>query len=367
MPFKEARPPAKYLTVQRVLREEIAAGGNVPGRRLASEKDLAARFGVSHMTVRRAMDGLVEEGLLERRAGAGTFVRSGRRGRNLGLLSFRAGGIDAGTLAWSELQSLHDAARSGGREVRAMSLLRPFPPAGRIVEDLRRMDVGAVGVYGFRNRDRGVIARIASAMPCLLLNKELPGLALPCAKPDLLSAADQAVEHLLARGCRHIGAAVVDVEHSQQQELLQAVATALARRGLPINKRYWFEGVGLSCLDEARRWAESLADGAGERLGLVVDEDISLLSPVRAGICERLARRGPQGVELVELCDMIDHRASPRPWPVLEIDYVPVMAQARRMLLEMLEGRLEGAPVVTSPVRLLLPAQEPDGGSLDRI
>ena len=48
------------------------------GERLPSEAELCAEFDVSRITVRRAVDELVEEGVLERRQGKGTFVASSR-------------------------------------------------------------------------------------------------------------------------------------------------------------------------------------------------------------------------------------------------------------------------------------------------
>src|ERR1041385_1053540 len=45
-----------------------------PGDRILSERMLAKRLGVSYMTLRRALGGLVEEGLLERRPRKGIFV-----------------------------------------------------------------------------------------------------------------------------------------------------------------------------------------------------------------------------------------------------------------------------------------------------
>ncbi|WP_271394995.1 GntR family transcriptional regulator [Neomicrococcus lactis] len=41
---------------------------------IPSERDLSVHFGVARMTVRRAIDSLVEEGVLERVVGVGTFV-----------------------------------------------------------------------------------------------------------------------------------------------------------------------------------------------------------------------------------------------------------------------------------------------------
>jgi GntR family phosphonate transport system transcriptional regulator len=64
---------AIYSQIARLLREEIAST-MAPGDSLASETELAARFGVNRHTLRRAVDELVADGLLERRHGSGTFV-----------------------------------------------------------------------------------------------------------------------------------------------------------------------------------------------------------------------------------------------------------------------------------------------------
>ncbi|RXM21764.1 GntR family transcriptional regulator, partial [Citrobacter sp. AAK_AS5] len=45
-----------------------------PGMRLPGEPALADKHGVSRVTVRRALDQLADEQLIDRRPGAGTFV-----------------------------------------------------------------------------------------------------------------------------------------------------------------------------------------------------------------------------------------------------------------------------------------------------
>lgn len=47
-----------------------------PGATLPPEQELAGRLGVSYMTMRKAVGALVDEGLLERVKGSGTFVRN---------------------------------------------------------------------------------------------------------------------------------------------------------------------------------------------------------------------------------------------------------------------------------------------------
>lgn len=69
-------PEPAYARLVRVLTEEIAGGVHKPGDRLPSEAQLRARFEVSGMTVRRAVNILVDRGLVTASQGKGTFVRS---------------------------------------------------------------------------------------------------------------------------------------------------------------------------------------------------------------------------------------------------------------------------------------------------
>ena len=66
----------KHIEVREHLRAVLAH--EPPGTRAPSERQLAAEFGVTRMTVRHAVDALVVEGVLERVRGSGTFVARGR-------------------------------------------------------------------------------------------------------------------------------------------------------------------------------------------------------------------------------------------------------------------------------------------------
>jgi GntR family transcriptional regulator len=58
-----------------VLHDEIERGLIVPGDPLPTEQTLCDQFGVSRITVRRALADLAEQGYIERRQGVGSFVR----------------------------------------------------------------------------------------------------------------------------------------------------------------------------------------------------------------------------------------------------------------------------------------------------
>jgi GntR family transcriptional regulator len=58
-----------------VLHDEIDRGVMAPGAALPTEQTLCDQFGVSRITVRRALADLAEQGYIERRQGVGSFVR----------------------------------------------------------------------------------------------------------------------------------------------------------------------------------------------------------------------------------------------------------------------------------------------------
>ncbi len=66
------------------LRADILSGGRGPDSRLPGEERMARDFGVSRVTIRRALDALSADGLVERRAGSGTRVRRGVEPRRMG-------------------------------------------------------------------------------------------------------------------------------------------------------------------------------------------------------------------------------------------------------------------------------------------
>jgi GntR family transcriptional regulator len=72
--FRAGHGP-RYEQLYRHLTSAIADRALPPDVQIPPERDLAIYCGVSRVTVRKAIGQLVEEGILEQRRGAGTFVR----------------------------------------------------------------------------------------------------------------------------------------------------------------------------------------------------------------------------------------------------------------------------------------------------
>ena len=72
-PMNGARGTALHRQIYLVLRDEISRGLFAEGA-LPNEEALCERFGVSRITVRRALNDLVEDGFVRNRQGVGAFV-----------------------------------------------------------------------------------------------------------------------------------------------------------------------------------------------------------------------------------------------------------------------------------------------------
>src|SRR3954464_13704778 len=73
-----AQAAPRYRQVAAELERAIESGGLRPHDRLASERAIAERFGLSRMTARQAVELLVRRGVVYRRPGSGTYVAAPR-------------------------------------------------------------------------------------------------------------------------------------------------------------------------------------------------------------------------------------------------------------------------------------------------
>ncbi|MEW1611662.1 MULTISPECIES: GntR family transcriptional regulator [unclassified Streptomyces] len=72
-----------YLQVADEIRARVLAGEWAVGDKLPSRSRLAAEYGVGQSVAQRAMERLIIEGILEGRAGSGTYVRKARERRRM--------------------------------------------------------------------------------------------------------------------------------------------------------------------------------------------------------------------------------------------------------------------------------------------
>jgi GntR family transcriptional regulator len=142
-PETERRAPIPaYRRIYEELRARIERGLLKPGDRIESERELAARCGVSLMTARHAVNELEAEGLVSRRVGAGTYVTPPRIRFNR-LESFTEQMAARGLAARSKIVGLH--VTESEHEVATRLAL---PPGSRLLR-IERVRCGGKEPFAF--------------------------------------------------------------------------------------------------------------------------------------------------------------------------------------------------------------------------
>jgi GntR family transcriptional regulator len=120
-----------HVQVRRLIRQETLRGGLVDSEgRLKTEAELGEIFGVSRVTIRSALQQLVDEGMFSRTRGKGTFLRStdieNWGGTLLGFVETvrEAGSEPSGIILHQEMTNRHDTAVATALKERAVFELR---------------------------------------------------------------------------------------------------------------------------------------------------------------------------------------------------------------------------------------------------
>ena len=71
--MKEPDTRPIYLWVEKYIKKWIAEGTYAPGDKIPSEREIARETNISRTTIRKALDNLIAQNLLERRSSSGTY------------------------------------------------------------------------------------------------------------------------------------------------------------------------------------------------------------------------------------------------------------------------------------------------------
>ncbi|MBL9174870.1 MAG: substrate-binding domain-containing protein [Verrucomicrobiales bacterium] len=242
---------SKHRRVGRELEEGILSGRLRTGARLPSEAQLVRQHGVSRPTVIRALNDLEARGLIDRRKGAGSFVRSKgnarETGRQLGLLIPGLGQTEIFELICGELASLARAEDFGllwgGSEHPRQDAGLSLEQARQICDQFAERQVDGVFFAPFEliprreeaNREIGERLRQAG-IPVVLVDRDLG----PFPKRsdfdlvglDNMAAGYLLAEHFVRLGCERIAFVARPHSASTVDARIAGVREALARHGL---------------------------------------------------------------------------------------------------------------------------------------
>lgn len=135
---------SRYGALAAALRARVVSGEWTPGTALPAEQTLASEHGVALGTMRRALDLLAQQGLLDRVHGRGTFVRTGLQGAP--MARFFRFGERTGDVPASRILSCQAVVASGevaqalgiakGERVLRLKRVRSFDGQPCLLEDI---------------------------------------------------------------------------------------------------------------------------------------------------------------------------------------------------------------------------------------
>jgi GntR family transcriptional regulator, arabinose operon transcriptional repressor len=240
-------PRPLYRQVKERLRGEVEAGVYATDSAIPDERTLATQFGLSRMTVRRAIVELTDEGLFQRIPGRGTFVRargaadSAASGRStIGVLAHFDQVEITGAMFYHRIMQGVQHALGSQAPIVVRKAVPPF--ASFVAANAEDAALAGLIVLGVVDPELLNALRHVS-LPTVLVDSEQPAERrldqVTCEGGD---ASYDAVCALIALGHRDIG--IINYPHTPAAAAREAgYARALAEHGLPARLEFRYEVV----------------------------------------------------------------------------------------------------------------------------
>jgi DNA-binding LacI/PurR family transcriptional regulator len=221
---------SRAAMISEYLQGMINRGQLAAGHRLPTERDLATQFGVSVLTVNKAMAVMEAHGYLVRRVGVGTTVAP-EAGRGTIALSFHQNLVENGPLFYRALIT-RLADRIAAEGFQADLILAPWNGQGGVdrgplIRSLTRGRMVGVVTLGWAPELIAPLSERGLAMTHIESSPEGDGGFFL----DYENLLTQALEHLTARGHRHIA---LFTPHNAEHDCPQAFQRLAAAQGLAV-------------------------------------------------------------------------------------------------------------------------------------
>jgi DNA-binding LacI/PurR family transcriptional regulator len=222
----------KYVQTQRAMMDYITANRLTVGSPLPTELALARRFGVSLITVRRAMGALEERRIVRREQGRGSFVADGIQSVQMtGTIAFLDIFKESLTIPTygPSIVNLDNSLAKRGYQLRLVAAGRePSPDITRLL-----VDVEGVLATGWINQAWLRLLDTLS-MPLVIIGSVTGDYhGLPTVVYDWREMAERLVHHQADRGARRLGLITGSAEYAPSQDMRAGFLAALRARGLP--------------------------------------------------------------------------------------------------------------------------------------
>ncbi|KKC47182.1 GntR family transcriptional regulator [Paenibacillus sp. D9] len=230
----------KYLALKQQIGDWLQEGRYKADEQMLSENELAAMFGLSRQTVRQTIGELVNDGLLYRVQGKGTFVsrlrvRTAGDTPTIGMVTtyisdyifphiVRGAESELSRRGCGLLLSSTDNDKLKERD--SLERMLSYPASGLIIEPTK-------SAQGNANMDLYIRLEL-EGIPFVMINERYSGLDCPCIRVDDEAGGYEAASHLISLGHREL-AGFFKTDDIQGTMRMKGFMRACREKGIPLH------------------------------------------------------------------------------------------------------------------------------------
>jgi DNA-binding LacI/PurR family transcriptional regulator len=307
-PARRKRPAVKESRILEHMRQQIVRGDLTPGMQLPKRTELEREYNVSPLTLQRALQQLIDDGFLYAKTGQGTFVAANPPHLSrYGLLfpfhpSDRAQWISYYVAINNEAEAYQREHPNKLRIYYGLEQMDRIDEREKLFSDVESHRLAGLifasrphNFQGTPLLDEPQVARVAVMAD--------PGFGIPSISLEGSSFVTKALDHLAARGRRHV--ALIN-NSTMGQNWFDLVRREMAKRDM-VTFPYWIHGVHLLAADWTRNLVQLIFQGPKElRPDALFISDDNLVPQATAGLLAA-------GINVPDECDVVAHANFP--WP----------------------------------------------------
>jgi len=341
---EDARP--KYERLRSLIAAEVTAGRLQPGEALPSEKHLAEMFQIARTTVRQALAGLEEDGLIRRRHGTGTFVTAlEARQAQVGLDVFALVVPSTTTGFWPALQKgFESAAATMHRQILYCDTDNNLDKQGNTILQLVQKRVAGVAFAPTSTPPTPAyqIEHLQQhGIPVVLCHRGVTGIRAPLLAIPFVEIGRKAGELLARQGHRRVALFAMHARTEAGAGYEAGLREALERAGAELPEELIYRGATRSPdpveqSDAILAALEAMLSGGNRPTAILASFDP--LAELIYLLLGQLGMRVPEDVSLVGVGGTWRQGAITSRLTSITIDEVELGRRAAQILQEMCEG-----------------------------
>ncbi|HEX7070438.1 MAG TPA: GntR family transcriptional regulator [Rhodothermales bacterium] len=343
-----------YRQILEDLREKIISGQYRLGQRLGSHRELADGYGVSIITIKRALAELMREGYLYARVGKGTFVaRSTPRRESSGTKTLGVVLRDLTVPLFSEIvQAFEGYAYGAGYNVMLSMSSGQLEKEERQIERFRENGVDGLLIASMDQSHRAsdpIHKLHTGAFPYVMVSY-IDDPTFYMVSYDHERGAYEATTHLIDQGYRRIGYMGAEAANVLSELREQGYRRALEEHGIAPDERLIYrrlEGAGWERMKSSYEAGRELAGDPNRPDALFLYNDIAALGLQRALLEAGL--RIPEDIGLVGFDDIEQASYAPVPLTTVRQSADAISSRAVEMLLGQIDQRSVEPRIVLEP------------------